>query len=59
VVDEKLGCLGASDPLLAQLHELFQACNVARYAPTRDKQELAAWVPKVEKALRELQEVRP
>jgi hypothetical protein len=59
VVDEKLGCLGVSDPLLAQLHELFQACNVARYAPTRDRQELAAWVPKLEKALRELQEVRP
>ena len=59
VVDEKLGSCNVSESLLTQLHELFQACNLARYASTRDKQELAAWLPKLEKALRELREVRP
>jgi hypothetical protein len=58
VVEEKLDSLSASGSLVTTLHELFQACNQARYAPTRDKQELAAWLPKLEAALRELQEVR-
>jgi hypothetical protein len=58
VVDEKLAKRGVSEPTLATLHELFQACNVARYAPTKDKQELAAVVSKLQGVLAELEEGR-
>jgi hypothetical protein len=42
---------------LSALHELFQSCNLARYAPIQSSQELAAAIPKVEAILRDLQEV--
>jgi hypothetical protein len=58
VIEEQLRPKGVAEPLLTSLHELFQACNVARYAPVRTSQELAAYVPKVETVLKELQSLR-
>jgi len=58
VVDEKLRTRGLAESTLAALHELFQAANLARYAPVRSEQELQAIVPKLETILRQLQEVK-
>ena len=57
VVEERLRPAGVPEPVLNELHELFQACNLARYAPVRSSHELAAFIPKLEKVLRELEEV--
>jgi hypothetical protein len=57
VVDERLRSLSVPEKTLADLHELFQMCNLARYAPIKSSRELAAIIPKVETALREIQEV--
>lgn len=58
VIDEKLRPRGVEETTLASLHELFQMCNLARYAPIKSSQELAAIVPKFENVLSELREVR-
>jgi len=58
VVDEKLRPRGLPDTALTQLHELFQAANLARYAPVRSEQELVAVIPDLESALRALQEMK-
>ncbi len=55
VVDEKLARLGLGESTLHLLHELFQACNVARYAPTPDRQEFASVLAKLEQVLAELE----
>ena len=55
VIEEHLRPSGAPEATLTSLHELFQACNVARYAPIRTSQELAAIIPKLEAVLLELQ----
>lgn len=57
VVDERLRPMGAPESTQAEVHELFQACNLARYAPIKSGHELAAFIPKVESALHHLQEV--
>ena len=57
VIDERLVMLGAQEPVLAGLRELFQLCNQARYAPMRTSGELAAVIPQFENAIRELQKV--
>jgi hypothetical protein len=57
VVEEKLAPLGLGEPTLNQLHELFQACNVARYAPTHDRQELAALLGKLKVSLAALERI--
>jgi hypothetical protein len=54
-VEERLRPLGAPEATLAALHELFQTCNQARYAPVRDRQELSAIIPRLEAALQDLQ----
>jgi hypothetical protein len=51
VVDERLRPAGLPDAGCAALHELFQACNLARYAPVQTSQELAAFVPRLEAAV--------
>jgi hypothetical protein len=56
VIDERLRPAGASEETLASLHELFQTCNLARYAPIESGQELAAIIPKLEQVLNELSE---
>ncbi len=55
VIEERLRPRGVTDDVLAPLHDLFQACNLARYAPVRTTQELEAVIPKLEVMLRELQ----
>jgi hypothetical protein len=55
VIDEHLRPHGVPETVLAPLHELFQTCNLARYAPVKSSQELAALVPKLEAVLRDLQ----
>lgn len=53
VIDERL--IGhAPEELISELHDLFQVCNQARYAPQRSTQELMDIVPRVEAALSEL-----
>jgi hypothetical protein len=58
VIEERLRPRNVPEATLAALHELFQTCNLARYAPIRSSQELAALIPKAEAVLRELQGVR-
>jgi hypothetical protein len=58
VIDERLRPRGVSGELLASLHELFQTCNLARYAPFQSSQELAAVIPKLESALNQLRELK-
>ena len=55
VIDERLRGGNLSAPTLTALHELFQTCNLARYAPTKSSQELTALIPKLEAVGRELQ----
>ena len=56
VVEEGLRPAGAPDELCAAVHELFQMCNLARYAPVKSSEALSAVVPKLEQALRGLQQ---
>ena len=58
MIDERLALLGAPEAALAGLRELFQLCNQARYAPLRTSGELAAVIPQLENAIRELQNVK-
>ncbi len=51
VVDEQLKPKNAPPELIEKTQELFQLCNLARYAPVRGSQELAALVPKVRATL--------
>ncbi len=55
VIEEHLRPRGIGEPLIQSLNELFQACNQARYAPVKSSEELAAWVPKLEATLKDLQ----
>jgi hypothetical protein len=58
VIEEKLRPLGAQDSTLSTLHELFQICNQARYAPIKDSRELNAIVAQFETITRELQNLK-
>jgi hypothetical protein len=58
VIEEHLRPRGVPETTLASLHQLFQTCNLARYAPIRTSQELAAMIPKLESTLRELQALK-
>ena len=58
VIEEQLQPRGVPAATLAALHELFQSHNLARYAPVKSSQELAAMIPKLESVLKELQEVK-
>lgn len=55
IVDERLRGRGLPDEAVKSLHDLFHACNVARYAPVQSSQELVALIPKLEAVLGELQ----
>jgi hypothetical protein len=56
VIDERLRPGGVSEETLTSLHELFQTCNLARYAPVESGEEMAQIIPKLEMALNELRE---
>src|ERR1035437_7687938 len=58
VVDERLGKMGMSAATQESLHELFQLCNQARYAPVRGTSELNSVAAKFEQTVGELQEVK-
>ena len=58
VIEERLRPRGVPEATLASLRELFQTCNLARYAPIKTSQELAAIIPKFEAVLRDLQVVK-
>jgi hypothetical protein len=58
VIEEKLRRRGLPDDVLKSLHDLFQTCNLARYAPLKSGQELAALIPKLEDVLRALQQLK-
>lgn len=57
VVEEHRLLLAAPAPLREALRELFQLCNQARYAPVRGTSELNSVAARLEKTLRELQEL--
>ena len=57
VIEERLRGRNLSDSTLNELHELFQACNQARYAPHRSSQELTSYIPRLEAVLRDLQKI--
>lgn len=59
VIDEKLRPRGIAESTAATLHELFQTCNLARYAPVQSTQELTALIGKLETALREVRGIKP
>jgi predicted anti-sigma-YlaC factor YlaD len=56
IVEERLRPSGLSEETCAELRELFQMCNLARYAPIKSSAELAAVIPKVESALEAIEE---
>jgi hypothetical protein len=58
VIEDHLRPCGLPDTTLAALQELFQTCNLARYAPFKTSQEMAAIIPRLETALRELQRLK-
>ncbi len=58
VIDERLRNKNLSAETLKALQDLFQTCNQARYAPVRDRHELAALVPRLESVLRDLQALK-
>ncbi|MEO8426911.1 MAG: BatD family protein [Verrucomicrobiota bacterium] len=57
IIEERLRPRGVNEETLTALHELFQICNQARYAPNHSAQELTALVPKVDSTLRALQKI--
>lgn len=56
-IDERLPRRGAAPDLVVRLHQLFQTCNQARYAPVRSHEELQAVAANLETALAELQQL--
>jgi len=58
VVEENLRPMGVDEKTLALVRELFQACNQARYARQRTSEELASYIPNVEKAIAELRKIK-
>ena len=59
VVEERLRPAGAPVELRQSIQELFQMCNLARYAPVTSSEELSAVVPKMETTLAALQRWEP
>jgi len=57
-VDARLSHLGLSASARESLHELFQLCNQARYAPVRGASELDSVAARFEKLIGPLQELK-
>jgi BatD DUF11 like domain len=57
VIENQLRNRNIPESTLAELHELFLACNQARYAPQRTSEELSSYIPRVEAVLRNLESV--
>ena len=58
VIEEHLRPRGVPETILVPLQEQFQTCNVARYAPVKSSEELAAIIPRFEAVLRQVQGVK-
>jgi hypothetical protein len=58
VVDEHLRPLTPPESLLTNLHELFQVCNLARYAPVKSSEELTSMIPRIETVIAALHALR-
>jgi hypothetical protein len=58
VIDERVAPLGATEPVLNALRELFQLCNQARYAPIRGTSELDSVAARFEILIGQLQELK-
>jgi len=58
IVDERLRHGNLPPQTLSDVHDLFQVCNQARYAPQKTSQELSAMIPRAEAVLVELQKLR-
>jgi hypothetical protein len=58
VVEERLLPRGVPEATLAPLREMFQTCNLARYAPIKSSSELAAIIHRFEALLRDLQNLK-
>jgi hypothetical protein len=56
VVEDELKPRGLQEGTLSDVQEFFQMCNLARYAPVRSSQELAAIVPRFETVMNGLRE---
>lgn len=54
VVDEQMRPRGVPEPLLTELHHLFQECNQARYAPAGTVQDRRAFAARLRRALEQL-----
>ena len=54
VIEERLRPRPVPEATLTALHDLFQRCNQARYAPVRDQQELSDLCSEAERVLKEL-----
>jgi hypothetical protein len=59
VVAERLRPARAPEELCGAVQDLFQMCNLARYAPVKSSEELTALVPKFDVTLRALQQWEP
>lgn len=58
VIEEQLRPRGVCEEILTPLQEMFQMCNLARYAPIKSSQELAAIIPKLESLLNQLSNLK-
>jgi hypothetical protein len=58
VIEERLVPLGAPEPVLRDLRELFQLCNQARYAPIRGSAELNSVIGQLENTIVKLQDLK-
>jgi hypothetical protein len=58
VIDEQLVPRGTPENIVRALRELFEKCNLARYAPVSSSQELSALVPAFESVVKELRELK-
>lgn len=56
VIDERLRPMGLPEPVLIELHALFQACNLARYAPADTRPDLMALLGRFEVVASQLQQ---
>jgi hypothetical protein len=58
VIDEKLRPQGLAPASADALHELFQLCNQARYAPAGSPRELKELLPRLDNALQGLRDMQ-
>lgn len=59
ILSERLVPLGLDEDMLKLLHDVFQRCNQARYAPPQLNEGLFSQYPKVETALEALKKLEP